>query len=118
MQAAAYGTKRVGERRTRGKFTTDEVSDDFGVGVAGKGDAVMNQFGMEFGMVFDDAVVNDSHPSAGVHMRVRVAIIRSAVSSPAGVPDSDRALQSARAEFFVQILDPSGLLRDLQQPGR
>ena len=78
---------RPGPRQLR----LEQVGGGLGVGVADELDAVGLQLGPQLGEVLDDAVVDHGDPAAGRAVRVRVAVGRTAVGGPAGVPDAGRA---------------------------
>jgi len=103
----------------------DQVGDDLGVGLAGKGIALGLQFGAQFFVVFDDAVVHQTnaafalarfHAGAGAEMRMGVVHRRCAMGGPAGVGDARRALQATRGgvDLRHQFGHPLGAARPLQ----
>ena len=78
----------------------DQVGDDLGVGLAVKRITQGLQFGAQFVVVFDDAVVHQGHAARGVHIGrswtgtevgVRVAHRRCPMGGPAGVGDAGGA---------------------------
>mmetsp|Transcript_7556 Transcript_7556/g.13170 ORF Transcript_7556/g.13170 Transcript_7556/m.13170 type:complete len:301 (-) Transcript_7556:251-1153(-) len=73
-------------------FVADEYSQHFTVSVAVKGVAESGQLLLELYIVLDDAVVHDRELFAVGSVRVRVAVRRGAVGSPAGVCDAEASL--------------------------
>jgi hypothetical protein len=73
------------------------VGDDFGVGFGGEGVTGGAQLLAQFGVVLDDAVVDDRHALAA-HVGMGVALGGDAVGGPAGVGDAE----AAGERFVVQ----------------
>ena len=78
-------------------------------------DAVGFQAGAQLAVVFDDAVVHNRDAASHVGVRVGVAVVGRAVGCPPSVPDAGRPVDRAVAELLLEILDPPGLLGDLQR---
>ncbi len=78
-----HGIEQIGRRLQR---VLDQMGDDLGVGVRVEYIAGGDQFLLQFGVVFDDAVVH--HRQAGGDMRVRVALGGDAMRGPARVGDA------------------------------
>ena len=98
----------------------DEVSGGLGVGVAGHLDA----FGLELvpqgGEVLDDPVVHDRDALRGVAVRVRVAVDRSAMGGPAGVPHARGAaevLAPDLVELGLEVGEAACFALDVQRAG-
>ena len=64
----------------------DEMSDHFGVGVAGEDRAVRDQLFLQLAEILDDAVMHDRDQVG--RMRMRVGLGRLAVRGPAGMADA------------------------------
>ena len=103
----------------------DQMSDDLGVGLAGKGIAFGLQFSAQFFVVFNDAVVHQAnaafalarlHAGARAEMRMGVVHRRCAMGGPAGVGNAGRALQATgrRVDLGHQLGHPLGAARALQ----
>ncbi len=84
----------------------EQMGDDLGIGVGRKDVALRLQFGLEHGVVFDDAVV-DQADLAG-RMRVGVGHIGRAVGGPAGVADADDALDRLGHDGGFEVADLAG----------
>ncbi len=78
-----------------------QMGDDFGIGFRGEEIALGLQFGPQFGMVFNDAVVHHRDFLA-THVRVRVAFRRHAVGGPAGVRNPETAFDRIRLQQLAQ----------------
>jgi len=58
-------------------------------------------------MIFNDSVVNDRNPINGV--RMRVLLVRTAMSRPARVADANAADERLKGELALEILElPDG----------
>jgi hypothetical protein len=95
----------------------DQVGDHFGVGLALEYVAQRRQFGAQFVVVFNDAVVHQR--DAGVvriRREVRVGIVRSrrAVRGPAGMSDAREALQADFLHLLFQFRHARRAARALQ----
>jgi hypothetical protein len=83
----------------------DQVGDHFGVGLALEHVAERGQFGAQFVVVFDDAVVDQRDARLFRRRReVRVGVVRGrrAVRGPAGVGDAGEALQVRFVDLLFQ----------------
>jgi hypothetical protein len=67
--------------------------------------AVVFQFCAEFGVVFDDAVVDGCDLSCAVAVGVRVNFEGGAVGSPSGVSDAYVSKYVVEVEKFVDFVD-------------
>ena len=70
-----------------------QVRDDLGVGVGDEGVAIRLKATAQFGVVVDDAIVDDGEPSLLVEVWVRVADSGCAMGGPAGMGDAGRAVK-------------------------
>src|ERR1041385_1638062 len=61
-------------------------------------------------VIFDDAVVNESQPTARIEMRVRVLVGRLSVRSPAGMTDSVSPSRRPFRHELAQLRDASRAL--------
>ena len=91
------------------------MRDDLGIRLAGELDPLRLQCGAQFAVVFDDAVVDDGNPSAPVGMRMGIAVIGRSMGRPSGMPDAGPPAHRTSRELLLQVLDPPGLLGDLQR---
>ncbi len=103
-QLLERGGHRLGRRLALFHLFSDEMGDHFGVGLAAKLGAALDEPFAQFAEILDNAVMGDRNAVGG--MRMRVALGRFAVRRPAGVADADIAgerllrqalFQSARA---------------------
>ena len=108
-----------------GEERFDEVGDDLRVGLGDEPVSLPLQSGLQFQVVFDDAVVNDRDPARAVPVRVGVFLGRPAVGGPAGVSDAVFPVERVRLEGAHQVgqLPGGAAHRDLpasdhRQPGR
>ena len=91
----------------------EQVDDGLGIGLAVEDVAVGDQLLAQGEVVFDDAVVHDGEAPVVRQMRVRVAVGRRAVGSPARVADADHAGdERAVARLFAELRDPPAHLLD------
>ena len=68
----------------------NQVRGNLRIGFAGKFGAGSKQFGLEFGKIFDDAVVNQRQPGClAAEVRVCIAVGGCAVGCPTGVANAD-----------------------------
>ena len=72
----------------------NEVDEDLGVGIAREGVAFGCEQLFELGIVLDDSVVDNDKSSGIGCVRVRIAVRRLAVGSPAGVSDTQRGVRA------------------------
>ena len=79
----------------------DQVGDDFGIGLALEHPACRCQFGTQFLVVLDDAVVDDRDLAGGVG--VGIGRSRRAVGGPAGVGDADDAGRGIAGQHRSEI---------------
>jgi hypothetical protein len=94
---------------------TDEHGEDLCVGLAGEGVAFFLEVGLEDGVVLDDAVVDEADAALVVAVRVGVFLGDAAVGGPAGVGESDGALQAAGLlEFVFEVGDASDGAADVE----
>jgi hypothetical protein len=100
----------------------DQVCDHLGVGLALEDIAAALQFGAQFVMVLDDAVVHQrdaGRARLGLFARavaeVRVGVVhrRRAVGGPARVRDPGAGGQSVLVDLLLQFRHPSGAARAL-----
>ena len=106
--------QRARRRRRRPQVEGDQLGDDLGVGVAVEDDAVGFQLPFESGIVLDDAVVDDGDEAVAAEVGMGVAVVGGAVGGPAGVADADAAGGGLVAEMANQVLNPAGLLAEVQ----
>jgi hypothetical protein len=85
------------------QFLPEQVRDDFGVGIGTKGDALGEQFLLQFLVIFDNAVVNQSQALRLVRMGVFAR--RQTVGRPTGVTDADLRFRRKRADRWTEIVD-------------
>ena len=106
-----------GLEQVAGIHVVDQVGDDFGVGLALEHVAEGRQFGAQFVVVFNDAVVDQG--DTGVlfgRRKVRVRIVRGrrAVGRPAGVRNAGETLQAFAGDLGFQFGHARGAARTLQ----
>ena len=95
----------------------DQVGDHFGVGLALEHVAQRGQFGAQFVVVLNDAVVDQRDARvvrAGREVRVGVVRGGRAVRGPAGVGDAGEALQAGLVDLLFQVGHARGAARALQ----
>ena len=80
------------------KMQAQQVGNHFGVGLRHKGMTLGDEVVFQLEVVFDDAVLDDHHPAAGVAVGVCVLLGDVAVRRPAGMPDAHRALYRRRCQ--------------------
>ena len=83
----------------------DHVGDDFAVGRRAEDVTERLQPGLQLGVIFNDSVVDDDHLAVAAHMRVRVDVGCFAVSRPASVADSSRAVDRVGFDEPAQFVD-------------
>jgi hypothetical protein len=79
----------------------EQVRDHFGVGVAFQRTAFAAQFGAQFLVILDDAVVDDGEVFG--RMRMGVGLVRCAMRRPAGVRDPNFTRCGLPLQLFDQI---------------
>jgi hypothetical protein len=84
------------ERATLFVLNSNDVSRDFGVGLAEKGVALSDQFFPKFKVILDDAVVQDRNRPVLVKVRMGVFIGGTAVGGPTGVTNGATTLHRMR----------------------
>lgn len=95
----------------------DQVGDDLGVGLALEDVAERGQFGAQFVVVFNDAVVDQRDARLlGRWREVRVGVVRGrrAVRGPAGVGDAGETLHVRFVDLLFQVGHARGAARALQ----
>ena len=90
VQSASRGEHRVAQLGAARERVVDEVRDDLGVGIGFERVALGLEFGAQFRVVLDDAVVHDRDALAR-HVRMRVDGVRHAMRGPARVRDAGHA---------------------------
>ena len=104
-----------------------QMGNHFGVGLAFKHIALGLQFGAQFIVVFNDAVVNQCHPGrallrvgarAVAEVRVRVVYSRCAVSGPTGMGNACARRQPVLRYLSLQFGHACGAARALQAGAR
>lgn len=108
-----FGEPSVG--RVPVELVTENVAQkccgNFGVRLRLEGDALGDEFLLEFGEVFNDSVVDHGQASAIGQMRVGVLVGGSAVGGPPCVADAgQRVRERISVELVQQIAQLSGLL--------
>jgi hypothetical protein len=94
-----------------------QVGGDLGVGLRGELDAVLLALGAEGGEVLDDPVVDHRDRAVGRQVGVRVAVGRTTVGRPPGVPDADGGRrQRVLGQHLLQVRQLAGLLGRAQRP--
>src|SRR5580700_7704569 len=88
----------------------NKVEEDFGVGVALKVIAFLDQFVLELGEVLDDAVVDHGEAAAGGAVGVGVAVVGLPMRRPAGVAHSGVGVEVFADEAVFKFGDLSFLL--------
>src|SRR6516165_711911 len=83
----------------------DEMRNDFSIRIAGEGVPLGRQSRAQLCVILDDAVVDHGDAAAAIEMRMRVAVARTSVRSPARVPDARGALERALLERFFEIAE-------------
>jgi hypothetical protein len=93
----------------------NEMSDDFRVGVAGEGDALLLKAALEHGVVLDDAVMDHDYGgvAAAGDVGVGVDIVGGAVGCPAGVGDAELTGGRPVAQEITQPGNASGALTNV-----
>ncbi len=79
-----------------------QVGDDLGVGLRSECVPACLKLFPQFGVVLDDAVVDDRHPIRG-HMRVRVVGAWHPMGRPAGVGDTDLGCHRLLVEKLLEV---------------
>ncbi len=120
VQPSADDAHRLGEparpRRERVVRGGEEVRGHLGVGLGGELDAGVLELRAQGGEVLDDPVVDHGDAAVAGHVRVGVAVGRSAVRRPAGVPDAERALRKRPVgQHLLQVGQLAGLLGGAQR---
>ena len=100
-QARKDGLDRILRARPVLDLAREKMGDHFGVGVALQRAALAAQFGAQFLVVLDDAVVHYREVLGRV--RVGILLVRGAVSRPAGMRDPDCARRGAAIHLLDQI---------------
>jgi len=90
----------------------DEMWNDLRVGVAGKGDTRLLQFGLQLGVVLDDAVVDHRDPTVLVGVWMGIAVVRWAVGTPACVADSVTAGGFVGLDDLGECIEFTGFTED------
>ena len=96
----------------------NQVRGNLRVGFAGKFGFGGKQFGLEFGKIFDDAVVNQRQPGClAAKVRVCIAVGGCAVGCPTGVANADMGgWQWVCLNLGHQIIELSSLFAGLELP--
>ena len=81
------------------------MSDDFGIGLAFEYAALGGEFGAQFLVVLDDAVVDDGKLAGRV--RVGIGRGRRAVGRPSGMRNADIARRGITGQHVRQIGEPA-----------
>src|SRR5258706_14687174 len=92
----------------------DQVGDDFGIGFGGALVALFFEPPFEGKIIFYDAVVYDYDASAAIAVRVGVLFGGTAMGGPAGVADTECAIQRLRADDFFEVSELAFGAADLQ----
>ena len=101
FQAGEGGARRVGRGHAAGEQEIEQLHDRFGVGFGMEHLAECLEFGAEFGVIFDNAVMDDGNTRGAVRMRVGFG--GRAMGGPARVADACRALQGLPVEHGGEI---------------
>ena len=81
------------------------MGDDFGIGVGLELDAFADELGLQGGVVFDNAVVDDGEFPVKAHVGVGVGFGGGAVGCPAGMRDAYMSLDGRARQFVFKRLD-------------
>ena len=100
-QTRQHGLDRVLRVRPVLDLAREQMRDHFGVGIAFQHAAFAAQFGAQFLVVLDDAVVH--HREMLGRVRVGILLVRSAVGRPAGMRDPDLSRRGTVLQFLDQI---------------
>ncbi len=110
LDAAAHGLL---QRYARGILRSDHVGGDFGVGFGPEFVPILDQFGLQFEVVLDDAVVDDGDLLVPVEMGVGVGVGRPAVGGPPRVADGEPALVGPLTHEFAEFAELARPLQDV-----
>ena len=97
----AHGGEEIG---LAAQFESNQVRDDFGVGIRGKHITRLLQADTQFLVIFDDPVMH-YRQSVG-NVRVRIALARHAMRCPAGMSDAGRPGGMCLVNLRRQFGDP------------
>ncbi len=86
----------------------DQVRDDFGIGGRAKHVAELLQLISERGVILDHAVMHQDHFAVAPDVGMGIDVRGFAVGRPAGVPDSQRALDRLFFKQTAQFIHPPG----------
>ncbi len=84
-------------------FSAEQLGDEFGVGVRGQFDPVLEKFPPQRGVVLQDSVVDHRDRSRRIHLGVGVGLGRGAVGRPAGMADSGGSMERAVVGQLFEI---------------
>ena len=79
------------------------MGDDLGIGLGDKLVALCGEFALQVEIILNNAVVNDDDAARAIAMRMGVLFRGPAVSGPAGVANSEGAIERMLAQHFFQV---------------
>ena len=117
---AGYLAKRLSHRlcqplRPIHESILDEMRQHLGIGLGPERMALLQQRITKLDIVFDDPIVDHRDVAAAVGMWMSIGIVRSPMSSPAGMPDSSASGRLRDGYRGAQILQISCRLAYFQR---
>ena len=103
LQLRYRGPHGLEEILHRLQVMVDAMRDDFGIGLGAELIPGAFQLGTQFLVILDDAVVDDGQTVAG-NVRMCVALARHSMRGPAGVGNSQVAVQGRAIQRLLQHL--------------
>jgi len=98
-------------------LATQELCDEFGIGVRLEIDARRSELLPQTGVILHDAVVDYRHQSFTVGLRVGVGLGGSAVRRPPRVTDTGRPVEGFVIRLLLEVLELTGGAQDLDLVG-
>ena len=95
LQSLPHRAKGGGKGQAVGNALLNQMGNDFGIGIRGKGMAAGTQAPFQFQKVLDDAVMHYRHPAAAPGQGMGVGVGGRAVGRPTGMAQADGALRKA-----------------------
>ena len=119
MSSLQQGKRLAGgfhQPQPEAQVTVYQLHDDFGVGIGVELHALGSQFGAQFLVILDDAIVHQHDLAVRAGVRVSVAGGGFAVSGPAGMANADLALKRGFLYQGDQALEFPGVAAHLNVP--
>src|SRR5579862_995 len=85
------------------KVLLNKMGNNFGVSLCGETVAFFRKFLFQRDVVFNNAIVHHDHAAGAIAVRVGIFLRRSAVGSPAGMPDAIGAVERLEANNLLEI---------------